>query len=199
MRTMLIAVTLLAMALVPAVAQEIQGPYNQDVDVQIYVAEYGELWHSANLVSLTLHDGGSYFGKTLEMYLNGNIPFDVYVSGDTTIVPEQVISFVGSGFAGFDAGGSKWDAVGDDLYRLWTGHSLTPDCAAWVQFNAGTGTSTPVKVESYEPPTLPADASARTVDVLYAICGSGTAAPTGENPGALKVIYTMQDPNGTTP
>lgn len=116
---MVIAVSLLALALVPAVADVEQGVHDQDLTVNLEVAKMAELWHGKNTLTLRVEDAQSYFGETVKMNLLCNVAVDVNMWAELTDWPEDVWLVLLP-----DANATKWselavDAAGTN--KRWKG------------------------------------------------------------------------------
>jgi len=203
MRTMVIAVTLLAMALVPAFAD---GP-SKDLEVEINVAEQTEIYHGENLqkISLTVRDAMAWFGESIPMNMLANVDCKIYVSVDDAAneIPEFVELYIVTNENGLwnthakEIDGSSnrrfderydWDggqAPGWSLTAFQT--SGDPNSKQLTVSRGGSIPSTLV----YE---LEGDRQPHSTNNIYAVyAGNGMAAPT-EEPGIVKVVYTITAP-----
>jgi hypothetical protein len=81
MRTMVIVVTLMALALVPTIVGADSGePVRpKDVTVNLRVLEFADLWHTADEITLTVSDADhrAYFGQEVSMYLSSNVAVNI--------------------------------------------------------------------------------------------------------------------------
>jgi hypothetical protein len=211
MRTMVIAVSLMALALVPAALQAdggLQSPY-KDLDVEITVAEQAEIWHGVNLksISLEVRDAMAWFGESIPMAMLANVPCDVFISVDAEAaakIPTGVQLYIVTNENG------KWD---DDNYAKpidgstnrrfdrrydWAGgeapgwglhgfQSTDPNSQHLVMTADGIP-STLVRA-------LAGDRQQVTINNIYAAVAdaSGMAAVTTE-PGVVTVVYTVTPP-----
>lgn len=90
-----VALALLVLA-VPAMARptDIDGPWEENVTVNVAVAEMVELWHDANAtVNLGVYDAAKTFGRINDIHYFGNRDFDVYVgiAAENNSLPANVL------------------------------------------------------------------------------------------------------------
>ncbi|GEM_PF-4292987 len=88
-----VALALLVLAVPAMAAPAFDGPWKENVDLNIVVNKMAELWHASDAtLDLTISDAGSHFGKILNMNMLANTDFHVTLRiADDADFPENVL------------------------------------------------------------------------------------------------------------
>jgi len=182
MRTMVIAVTLLAMALVPLAADPVehQAALADNLSVEINVLETMGVWHAKSTISLTMADGGGLFAVQNNMSMCGNAPFTVGIEAGDDIgnIPDDVVLYalVDPGIPILGNEGANWLPSPGDCYRL-AGNIESPPgdvggCSAWASWSNESGKgSGNANIASFALPDT-GDIKAVEVPIIYGIVPS---------------------------